>query len=361
MKQRYDVDAYVERLGIALEPNGHFSEAEGIINPASARDRQGRLLLYPRMVAKGNVSRVGLVLAIPDGLTYRFERLGFALEPEANYELNEGGHGCEDPRVTFIAALDRYLMGYTACGPQGPRAAFAWSSDGYEWHRTGLAHFPEDLQLSRDDKDVVFFPEPVISPAGVESIAFYHRPMHEIPSADGKSEIQTILSCDADRRQSIRIAYVPLGAVRDDISNLTRVTESVLVMSPGESWGRIKLGGGTVPLRIEEGFLSLFHGVDMEEHADGSFTKRYRAGIVIHDPVHPHKVLYRSPAPVLAPETEDELTGTVNNVVFPTALEPAATSAGGHVFDVFYGMADYKIGLARLALDIRASSPQHNS
>ena len=92
MERTLDVAAHIERLGIALEPDGHFSEAEGIINPASARDRQGQLLLYPRMVARGNVSRIGLVRAIRDGRTYRFERLGFALEPEAEYELTEGGH-----------------------------------------------------------------------------------------------------------------------------------------------------------------------------------------------------------------------------------------------------------------------------
>jgi predicted GH43/DUF377 family glycosyl hydrolase len=43
------------------------------------------------------------------------------------------------------------------------------------------------------------------------------------------------------------------------------------------------------------------------------------------------------------PETPDELVGTVANVVFPTAIE---SIAGKHY--VFYGMADAKIGVARL-------------
>jgi beta-1,4-mannooligosaccharide phosphorylase len=43
------------------------------------------------------------------------------------------------------------------------------------------------------------------------------------------------------------------------------------------------------------------------------------------------------------PETPDELVGTVGNVVFPTAIE---SIEGTHY--VFYGMADAKIGVARL-------------
>jgi beta-1,2-mannobiose phosphorylase / 1,2-beta-oligomannan phosphorylase len=43
------------------------------------------------------------------------------------------------------------------------------------------------------------------------------------------------------------------------------------------------------------------------------------------------------------PETQDEIVGTVGNVVFPTAIE---SIEGTHY--VFYGMADAKIGVVRL-------------
>ncbi len=350
MKPELDVNVSVERLGVALEPNGHFSESAGIINPATARDRQGQLLIYPRMVAQGNVSRIGLVRAIQNGQNYLFERLGFALEPESLYELRNGGHGCEDPRVTFIPVLDKYIMGYTAYGAEGPRIAFAWSADGYQWQRIGVARFPEELGLAADDKDIAFFPEPVISPAGVRSIAFYHRPMNEIVPGIGQSMIQAILSSKPHERQCIRIAYVPLAAVLQDLNNITKVSASVMIMAPDDSWGQIKLGGGTAPVRIQEGWLSLFHGVDMEEQ-DGNCTRCYRSGVVIHDLERPHQILYRSPSPILAPTTDDELQGTVNNVVFPTGLD-RRTDLEGSVFDVFYGMADYKIGLARMKLVI---------
>lgn len=100
------------RLGVALSPDGSEREAEGILNPGVVRDRNGTLLLYPRMVARGNVSRIGLVralLAPGDGI--RFERLGVVLEPGAEYEFRSqpGGHGCEDPRVTYVPLLDAFI------------------------------------------------------------------------------------------------------------------------------------------------------------------------------------------------------------------------------------------------------------
>ena len=54
-------------------------------------------------------------------------------------------------------------------------------------------------------------------------------------------------------------------------------------------------------------------------------------------------MLARTAEPLLAPETEDERSGIVPNVVFPTAIEEID---GVHF--VFYGMADSRIGVAEL-------------
>ena len=43
--------------------------------------RAGELLLYPRAVAAGNVSRIGLARDRVDSDACVFERLGYALEP----------------------------------------------------------------------------------------------------------------------------------------------------------------------------------------------------------------------------------------------------------------------------------------
>jgi predicted GH43/DUF377 family glycosyl hydrolase len=345
---RFDVD--VKRLGMVLEPNGDPSEAEGTLNPASARTRAGELLLYPRDVARGNISRVGLVKAVPGRDGYSFMRDGFALEPDAPFELRpHPGYGCEDPRVTFVPVLDQYVMAYTAFGPQGPRIAVAISDDGFTWKRLGLLHFDKPGMHIGDDKDAAFFPEPVISPQGVKSLAFYHRPMLHLSAVDGRAAIPMIERMPFADRESIRMAYIPLEPVLQDRQNLLDVCESVLVMSPDNQWGSLKLGAGTPPVRIAEGWMSLFHAVDVVDHTTSKPKLRYSAGIMIHDLEEPHKIIYRSPQPVLSPESENELRGIVDNVVFPTAIDPRP-DLGERTFDFYYGMADWSIGAARLTL-----------
>jgi predicted GH43/DUF377 family glycosyl hydrolase len=337
----------ITRLGVVLSPDGSPQEVEGVLNPASAIDRDGSLLLYPRAVAEGNVSRIGLARGIRHGDEIRFERLGYALQPEAPYELRTtpGGMGCEDPRVTFIPVLDKYVMAYTAFGPSGPRITIALSNDGYAWTRLGQVVFAPGLQQG-DDKDGAFFPEPVISPAGVPSLALYHRPMLRLSTIDGRGAIPTLLDLPPSERESTRIGYIPLEPVLEDITNLLQVRESALVLAPDSQWCRIKTGGGTPPVRIEEGWFSIYHGVDAIEVGDGTYKMRYSAGFVVHDARQPHIVRYRSLNPVMVPEGVDETHGIVANVVFPTAIDVRADRN----FEFYYGMADARIGRARLQL-----------
>ncbi len=124
-----------------MEPDGSPREVEGVLNPGIARDRNGVLLMYPRMVARGNVSRIGLARGVEGKSGPEFERVGVALEAAAPYERRAGAHGCEDARVTFVPMLDLYVMTYTAYGEAGPRIALAVSVDGYIWRRLGLADF----------------------------------------------------------------------------------------------------------------------------------------------------------------------------------------------------------------------------
>jgi predicted GH43/DUF377 family glycosyl hydrolase len=345
------IETQVDRLGVVLEPSGQAAELEGVLNPATARDRDGRLLLYPRTVAKGNLSRIGIFegTGSPDALAFR--RVGTALEPEMPYEIRDapGGYGCEDPRVTFVPLLDSYVMAYTAFGPAGPRIAFALSPDGYVWTRLGLADFSGPGLPCGDDKDAAFFPEPVLSPKGVRSFAFYHRPMLHISAVDGCAAIPKILDMPARDRESTRIAYVPLEAALADPANLLRVSESALVLEPAHDWGRIKNGGGTPPVRVAEGWMSVFHGVDGQYDPSNGLCigMRYSAGLVIHDAERPDIVRYRSPRPIFTPETVDERRGMVNNVVFPTGIDQRSDPRD---YDVYYGMADSRIGRIRVQL-----------
>ena len=346
------IDTEVKRLGIVMEPDGSPLEVEGVLNPATTRGRKGELLMYPRVVARGNTSRVGLSRGIETNGKVRFERIGFALEPQADYERRDvpGGMGCEDPRVTFVPVLDTYVMSYTAFGPEGPRIALAVSDDGYTWERLGRMRFIGELMPVGDDKDAVFFPEPVTSPSGMPALAFYHRPMLHISAVDGHAAIPTVLEMDPEDRECIRIAYIPLEAALRDRNNLTTATESIKVLIPDGHWGRIKNGAGTPPLRTEYGWFSLFHGVDAIEH-DGRITLCYSAGVVVHDLEQPHRVLYRSPEPVLSPDTVDERTGIVNNVVFPTGIDVKSKGS----YDIYYGAADARVARAHIDVEIESS------
>ncbi|MBV8435561.1 MAG: glycosidase [Candidatus Eremiobacteraeota bacterium] len=345
-----DLDVRVDRLGLVLEPNGDPSEAGGILNPAAARAPGGELLLYPRCVQQGNVSRVGTVRTRALDKGFETQREAFALEPEAEYELRpHPGYGCEDPRVTYVPVLKAYVMAYTAFGPLGPRIAVALSEDAYRWERLGLIGFDGAGVSIGDDKDAAFFPEPVLSPSGVKSLAFYHRPMLHLSAVDGRAAIPMIERMPFEDRESIRIGYVPLDAVLRDRQNLLAVTESTLVMSPDAQWGSIKIGGGTPPVRIEEGWMSLFHGVDAIKSSRGKPKLRYSSGIVVHDLERPDRILYRSPAPIFEPLDDRERVGVVDNVVFPTGIDPRP-DLGERVFDVYYGMGDYCIGGARMTL-----------
>jgi len=96
---------------------------------------------------------------------------------------------------------------------------------------------------------------------------------------------------------------------------------------------------------VPEGWLLLHHGVTgrIEPGTDQQQHVHYAAGGMILDAQRPWLIVSRSAEPLLEAETEAERSGTVPNVVFPTAI----VEIDGNHF-VFYGMADSNIGVARL-------------
>ena len=57
----------LQRIGVVMEPEpGNPWEVEGVLNPASARGPDGQLILFPRLVAKGNYSRIGVARVLFD-------------------------------------------------------------------------------------------------------------------------------------------------------------------------------------------------------------------------------------------------------------------------------------------------------
>ena len=63
---------------------------------------------------------------------------------------------------------------------------------------------------------------------------------------------------------------------------------------------------------------------------------------------HPRMIRYRSMEPVLTPALPKEQHGAVDNVVFPTGIDRRDDLGAPDRFDVYFGMADNRIGVARL-------------
>ena len=247
------------RLGVLMsaEPGAEF-EAEGVLNPASGRSPDGTLWLLPRMVAAGNVSRVGIAeILIRSGRPAEVRRDGVVLAPDAGWERSHDHGGVEDPRTTWIDSLGVHVMSYVAFGPLGPKPAVAVSRDLRSWRRLGpVPYTPADAVL----KDVRAL-------AHVRS----HR-LVALPEYDYEA--------------------VKIGAGPPPL----RVKEGWLLVHHGVS--------GT-----------LTEGWGPQRHV------RYSAGAMLLDPDDPGTVLARSPSPLLEPLAPEERVGAAPNVVFPTAIE----------------------------------------
>ncbi len=340
----------IERLGVLMQADPQDSrESWGVLNPACARSRQGDLLLFPRVVGDANRSRIGVarVLFSDEGDPYSVERLGYALEPTEPYEVNRLTAGCEDPRISFIPELGIYLMAYVAYGPLGSRIAFAKSEDLISWTRLGLAKFDPASGVEFDfyiNKDALLFPELIRDPFGRLCIGLIHRPDYDL-SRD-PPPYQVLPFGITDGRPGMWLSYCPVDRLESDLKTLAPFGCHHMLAAPEEPWEALKIGGGTAPLKTEHGWLTLFHGVSgtIFPGIRPQTEVHYAAGAMVLDLDDPRRVLYRSRDPILEPEFREERDGMIPNVVFPTALDQREA---GRV-DVYYGMADSRIGVGTL-------------
>lgn len=356
----------LQRLGRIMEPEpGNPLEVEGVLNPAAARGPDGKLYLFPRLVAQGNYSRIGIArvqfnnAGDPTGV----ERLGIALEPEADYERRaDGSGGCEDPRITFVESLRHYVMTYAALTSDGPRIALAVSEDLFHWKRLGLAAFEPyaDVDFVRvDNKDASIFPTAVPNHAGKMQLALLHRPLFPgtRPEETACQDASRLVDLD---HESIWISYCPMTIEGLEPHHRSLFNSHHRLATPVAHWERLKIGGGTPPILTRHGWLVIYHGVG--EAAVPSHSGRqlcYSAGVMLLSEDHPRVIRYRSANPVLTPELPEERRGTIANVVFPTGIDRRDDLGLPDRFDVYYGMADNRIGVARL--DIPDSLPAENT
>ena len=178
------------------------------------------------------------------------ERLGIALEPEAGYELRPGGGGCEDPRVTFVEPLKRYIMTYTAFSPLGPRIAMAESWDLFHWKRMGLATYAHwhGIELGNvDDKDASLFPVAIPDSTGRLELGMLHRPL--FAGTRPKETARHPGMCDVNLdRESIWISYCPPALKSRAPDQLGKFTSHHRLATPVSPWERLKIGAGTPPI-----------------------------------------------------------------------------------------------------------------
>jgi predicted GH43/DUF377 family glycosyl hydrolase len=226
-----------------------------------------------------------------DGIDFR--RLE---EPILSNDVPQEARGPEDPRIVKID--DTFYMMYTGYGgrfEQDYRICLATSQNLIKWKRHGVI-------LDEPNKDASLFPEKIGG-----KYAMFHR-----------------------RHPDIWLSYS---------QDLISWEDHTVVMSvvPDSKWENTKIGISGPPIKIKDGWLLIYHGVD--------HSRTYRLGIALLDLANPANVLSRQAEPILEPVLEWELFGHVNNVVF---------SCGQVILDntlyVYYGGGDKVIGLATFPL-----------
>jgi predicted GH43/DUF377 family glycosyl hydrolase len=221
-------------------------------------------------------------------------------------------YGCEDPRVTPLDGV--YYLTYVAPSRNGIVTCLAVTRDFATFSRLGVMFLP-------DHKDVVLFPEQV----GGQYWALT-RPM---PST-------------FDKVHGIWIAHSP------DLVHWGG--HQPLALPRWGLWDAVRTGGSNVPIRTEDGWLVLYHGVN--HHG------RYCMGALLLDENNPYRVLARLQRPLLSPEAPYERRGFYSNVVFSCGHVPL--TADGSTIRVFYGAADHVTAAADFDVEAILDAFRHD-
>ena len=226
-----------------------------VFNPAAALV-DGETVVLARVEDRRGISHL-CVARSADGLS------GWSIDPEPLLAPADGIEseqwGFEDPRAVWVAELERWLITCTAYGPSGPAVYLASTTDFRTVERIGIICQPEDknaaLLSERVDGQWVLF----------------HRPM----TSYGGSRGEVVLSRS------------------DDLTNWGP-PEQVLQPREGAWWDSLRIGIGPPPLRTDDGWLVIYHGV--KETVAGTI---YRVGLALTALDDPARVLHRAPNWVL--------------------------------------------------------------
>jgi beta-1,4-mannooligosaccharide/beta-1,4-mannosyl-N-acetylglucosamine phosphorylase len=166
---------------------------------------------------------------------------------------------------------------------------------------------------------------------------------------------------DGDRRNGVLFPekiggrFVRLERPNDVTTPGTAATGSTIVIAESDdlvSWREVGpvmsgrwhywdelIGSGPPPIRTDEGWLHIYHGVATH------FAPIYQVGVVLLDLDDPCRVIARGPLNILEPRELYEVTGQVPNVVFPGGLTVVDDTVR-----VYYGAADTCVGVATASL-----------
>lgn len=261
---------------------------------AAAAQVDGQTILLCRVEDRRGFSHLAVARS-DDGET------GWQVDEEALLQAGGPGAewGVEDPRITWVQELDRFVIAYTAVGPRGGVIALATTTDFRSVELLGNA-------LGPNDKNGALLPRRVDG-----RWVLFSRP----DMADQKPAIWRSTSAD-----------------------LLTWEDPQLVMAPREGtwWDGRRIGIGPAPIETPHGWLSFYHGVRSAVSGDV-----YRVGAMLLDLDDPSRVLHRSEEWMLAPSEPWELSGDVPGVCFP-----CGAVADGDRVRLYYGAADTCLAMA---------------
>ncbi len=212
--------------------------------------------------------------------------------------------GVEDPRITYVAELDAYVIVYTSYSRGGPGVSLALTKDFKTFERYGAVMPPED-------KDAALLPHR-IGPYW----ALIHRPVGPFGA-------------------HVWISYSP------DLRHWGS-HKMILEARRGAWWDANKIGISPPLIETDEGWLMIYHGV--RNTPSGAI---YRLGLALFDLETPERCTLRGDTWVFGPEADYEREGDINNVVFPCGYTVAPD---GDTLHMYYGAADTSIALATASI-----------
>jgi beta-1,2-mannobiose phosphorylase / 1,2-beta-oligomannan phosphorylase len=354
----------------SIKPSSNKFEVLGVLNPGAARLKDGRIILYvrvieklkktedskyfysPRFVGKKNfqieidkfskdsvVSNTDMDFNFKDGtkrLTYIshlrrvfLDKSGFKIlkidSRPSFFGLSwDAELGVEDPRIAKIGEI--YYMTYVGLGrSENISTNFAFSKDCLNWSRKGVI-------FGEQDKDVVLFPEKI-----KDRFVAFDRP-------EGNFEFTP---------PHMWIAY------SKDL----------------EYWGKLKAvslskkidfsrsGAGPPPIKTEKGWLLIFHAVTRKKYKNALyFIKRslgfnvnkgleysqddvYSVWAGLFDFKNPNKLIAKSSKPIMSPNKKENKSFEGKEVLFPTGIIVDKNS-----ILLYSGFGDSLVGVSKIKL-----------